>query len=221
MIIPNMGCILPFMGIHRRALETHIGGSGLADALFSKVQQRVLGILFGSPDKSFYANQIIALANSGHGAVQRELARLLSVGITTSHSIGNQKHYQANAQSPIFEPLRNLVLKTFGLGDVLRSSLAPLSPRITFAFVYGSVAKGNDRASSDIDLMIVSDTLVYADLFSTLDAVSGQLNRTVNPVILSPGELSKRIRQNKSFTKRVLSQPKIWLIGGEDDIPTR
>src|SRR5437867_609450 len=146
------------MGTKRAARKDlpRIPEPGVADALFAKVQQRVLGVLFGNPRRSFYANEVTALARSGTGAVQRELRRLEASGLVTVTRVGNQKHYQANPGSPVFEELRALVLKTVGLADVLRAALAPVSRDIRAAFVYGSIAKGNDTAASDIDLMVVS-----------------------------------------------------------------
>jgi predicted nucleotidyltransferase len=190
----------------------------LADALFAKVQQRVLGVLFGNPRRSFYANEVIGLARSGTGAVQRELARLEASGLVTVTRVGNQKHYQANAASPVFEELRTLVLKTVALTDVLRAALAPVSRNIRAAFVYGSIAKGEDTATSDVDLMIITDRLTYADLFVALEKTSGQLGRKVAPTIYSSKELSTRVKKNNAFVKRVLAQPKLWLIGGESDL---
>ena len=192
--------------------------TSVADALFTKGQQRVLGVLFGNPDRSFYANEIISLAGSGTGAVQRELARLEGAGLVTVARVGKQKHYQANAAAPVFAELRALVLKTSGLADVLRAALAPLSAEIRAAFVYGSVAKNEDAATSDIDLMVISDRLTYADLFSVLEEVSARLGRRVNPTVYAPAELVRRARQGNAFVKRVLAQPKIWLIGGERDL---
>lgn len=188
---------------------------GIADALFTKVQQRVLAVLFGNPNRSFYANEMIALAGSGTGAVQRELARLEAAGLVTVTRVGNQKHYQANAAAPVFEELRGLVLKTSGLADVLRTALAPLAAKISAAFVYGSVAKGQDTAMSDIDLMVVSDCLSYADLFTVLEDATNRLGRTVNPTVYSLQELARRIQQDNAFVVRVLQQPKIWLLGDE------
>lgn len=175
----------------------------------------MLGLLFGNPSRSFYANEIIALAGSGTGAVQRELARLESAGLVTVVRLGRQKHYQANAASPVFAELRSLVLKTSGLADVLRTALAPVSKAIHAAFVYGSVAKSQDMASSDIDVMVVSDSLTYADLFGALEEAVGQLGRQVNPTVYTPAELAKRIAEHNAFVTRVLAQPKIWLIGSE------
>jgi predicted nucleotidyltransferase len=192
-----------------------VSASGLADALFAKVQQRVLGVLFGNPHRSFYANEVIGLARSGTGAVQRELARLEASGLVNVTRVGKQKHYQANAGSPVFEELRALVLKTSGLADVLRAALAPLSQSVRAAFVYGSVAKGEDTAASDIDLMVVSERLTYADLFTALEGASARLGRKVAPTIYSSKELAKRRKQDNAFVTRVLSQPKLWLIGDE------
>lgn len=190
----------------------------LADALFAKVQQRVLGVLFGNPGRSFYANEVIGLARSGTGAVQRELARLEASGLVTVTRVGKQKHYQANAGSPLFAELRGLVLKTFGLADVLRAALAPVSRSIRAAFVYGSIPRGEDTAASDIDLMVISDRLTYADLFAALEEASVRLGRKVAPTIYSSQELSTRVGKDSAFVTRVLAQPKLWLIGDERDL---
>lgn len=196
-------------------------GTGLADALFTKVQQRVLGLLFGQPDRSFYANEVIALANMGTGAVQRELARLQAVGLVTVKRIGRQKHYQANRDSPVFDELRGLVLKTVGMADVLSAALEPLKGRISEAFVFGSVAKGQDSAASDVDLMVISDELSYADLFSALEPATQTLDRPINPTVYSRAELDKRLKEGNAFATRVLQGEKIWLIGGENERQAR
>src|SRR5688572_1680971 len=166
-----MGFIIPIMGMKPRSRKRlpARGVPGLADALFAKVQQRVLGVLFGYHHRSFYANEVIGLARSGTGAFQRELTRLEASALVTAARVAKQKHYQANAGSALFEELRALVLKTSGLADVLRAALTPVAPGIRAAFVYGSIAKGQDTASSDIDLMVVSDCLTYADLFGALE----------------------------------------------------
>jgi predicted nucleotidyltransferase len=206
------------MKARRRPSRRQARNRGLADALFAKVQQRVLGVLFGNPGRSFYANEVIGLARSGTGAVQRELARLEAAGLVTASRIGKQKHYQANEASPVFQELRALVLKTSGLADVLREALAPAVDRIQAAFVYGSVAKGDDTATSDIDLMVVADNLTYADLFAALDNASTRLGRKIAPTIYTRRELRRRVKADNSFVMRVLEQPKLWLIGGERDL---
>jgi predicted nucleotidyltransferase len=187
----------------------------MADALFPKVRQRVLALLYGNPERSFFANEIIALAQSGSGAVQRELADLSAAGLLKVTIQGNQKHYQANRAAPVYSELRSLVLKTFGLADVLRAALSPLASEIESAFVFGSVAKQADTADSDIDVLIVSDTLGYADVFGALEPASISLGRPVNPTVYTGAQLAKKVKQDNGFITRVLQQPKIWLIGSE------
>ena len=193
-------------------------GAGLSDTLFTKVQQRVLSVIFGQPDRAFYGNEIIRLADVGVGAVMRELERLVASGLVMVTRSGNQKHYQANPDSPIFSELRSLVLKTFGVADVLRQALLPFADRIQVAFVYGSVAKGQDSASSDIDLMIVSGDLAYPDMFAALTEAEKQIGRTVNPTIYTQEELNKRLTDGNDFITRVLDQPKIFIVGTDNDI---
>jgi len=189
--------------------------ASLADALFSSTQQRVLGYLFGQPERSFFANELIGLVGAGSGAVQRELKRLAESGLVTVTRRGNQKHFQANPASPIFDELCAIVRKTFGLAGPLREALAQLAEQIDAAFVYGSVAKKSDTAASDIDLMVVSDSLTYADLFGALEEVAGKLGRPVNPTVYSRAELARRVGEGNAFVMRVLAQPKLWLIGDE------
>jgi predicted nucleotidyltransferase len=156
---------------------------------------------------------LIALAGSGSGAVQRELAQLEAAELVTVKRVGNQKHYQANSEAPVFEELRGLVLKTSGLVDVIRASLAPLAAQIESAFVFGSVAQGKDTAKSDIDLMVISETLAYGDLYGALEPATNRLGRTVNPTVYAQKEVQRRLRGGNAFVKRVLGQPKLWVIG--------
>ena len=192
--------------------------SGLSNVLFSKVRQRVLALLYGQPDRSFHTNEIIRLTNSGTGAVQRELAALSSAEIITVESIGNQKHYAANRMSPLFSELRAIVLKTFGLGDVLRQELAPAVSQIHIAFIYGSIAKQEDTVNSDIDLMLISDTLTYADLFKLLENAQAQLGRQISPTFYSQDEWKRKLKTGNNFVSQTIKQPKIFLIGSEDEL---
>jgi predicted nucleotidyltransferase len=204
---------MPKMGISPRKANR---ASGLADALFSRTQQAVLGLLFGQPDRSFYATQIMAMVQAGSGAVQRELARLESSGLVTVRRVGTQKHYQANPESPLFAELCSIAQKTVGIAEPLRRALEPLAPGIVAAFVYGSLAKRTDTALSDIDLMIVSDSLSYADVFAALEDVSRTLGRTVNPTVYGRREWNKRVKAQNAFVTRVMDQPKVWLFGSAD-----
>jgi predicted nucleotidyltransferase len=204
-----MGINIPFMGPHL---------TPLADALFSGVQQRLLALFFGQPDRSFYTNELLRLTGTGRGALQRELERLASSGLVTTQAIGNQKHYQANRAAPIFDELRGIVLKSFGLAGVLRAALADLDARIRVAFVYGSVARGTDTAASDIDVLVVADDVAYGELFERLAAAETTLGRKVNPSLYSPAEFARKQREDNHFVTRVLAQPKVFLKGGEDGL---
>jgi len=209
---------MPKMGTSKNQTTTTLRSSNLADALFSGTQQRVLGLLFEQPERSFYATELINLAGVGSGAVQRELASLSQSGLVTVKPVGNQKHYQANPASPIYDELCGLVRKTVGLAEPLRAALAPLATQIKAAFVCGSVAKKEDTASSDIDLMLVSDTLTFGDTILALQAATESLGREVNPNIFTPQDFANRLKEGGSFVSRVMAQPKVWLIGGEHDL---
>ncbi len=204
-----MGMIIPIMGIEK---------FNLSSTLFSKALQRILALLYGQPDCSFHTNEIIRLTHSGTGAVQRELKKLHSSGLLSTKSIGNQKHYQVNRSSPLFSELRSIVLKTFGLADVLRNALDPIASKIYVAFIYGSIAKQEDRSNSDIDLMLVSDNLSYADLFQLLTKAEEILGRPIHPSFYSEKEWTKKRKEHNHFLTQLIKQPKIFLIGTEDEL---
>ena len=193
--------------------------SGLGDALFTRTQQRVLGLLFGAPDRSFYLNEIVRLSGAGYGAVHRELACLLECGLLSAGMVGNQKHYQANRSAPIFEELRGIVIKTFGVADALRGLLGPVADRIDVAFVYGSMAKGTDKAASDVDVMIVSDKLAYPDVLEAVREAGAALGREVNPTIFRRVEFARKASEDGGFLSRVMEGPRLFIFGAESDIP--
>lgn len=192
--------------------------SAVGDALFTKTQQKVLGLLFGAPDKSFYLNEIVRLAGSGKGTINRELARMEAAGLVVAVKKGNQKHYQANSASPVFDELIGLVRKSFGVADVLRDCLSELLPQIELAFVYGSVAKGNDVAESDIDLLVVTEDLAYGTVMELMEEAELKLGRPVNPSLYSMSQLEHKLAAGSAFVRRVLEQPKLWIKGSEGDI---
>ncbi|MEN8180587.1 MAG: nucleotidyltransferase domain-containing protein [Pseudomonadota bacterium] len=191
--------------------------TSLADALFTTTQQRVLALLFGQPARSFYASEMIERTGSGSGAVQRELKRLASSGLVTVKRIGNQKHYQANPDSPVFEELRSLVKKTVALAEPIRAALEPLIDRIELVLLYGSVAKGTDTATSDIDLLIVADGVTLEDIYSALAPVEADLERKISPTLYTPHEFVDRKASSNPFLTRVLSGEHLVLIGDEHD----
>lgn len=192
--------------------------TSLSNALFSKVQQRVLALIFGNPERSFYTSEIVRTVHSGTGAVERELARLEQSGLVYTERIGNQKHYRANRELPIFDEMRGIVLKTVGLAEPLRQSLAPYIDKIRVAFVYGSIAKGTDTARSDIDLMAIGDDLTYSDLYAALQKAENVLHRTVNPTFLSFDDWRRKLVTKDSVIAKINTQPKLFVVGSENDL---
>ena len=215
--VPISGMIVPEMGMTPKTDASPTSVSGLAGVLFTPVQQRILGLLFGQPDRRFQSGELIRLADSGTGAVHRLLTRLADSGLVTVERIGNQKRYQANPASPVFAELHGLIVKTSGLVAPLRAALAPLADRIRAAFVYGSIAKGQDRATSDIDLMVIADKLDYADVFSALQTVEAKLARTINPNVMSLSEWRGK-RSQAGFVSRVAKQSRLFIVGSADDL---
>lgn len=217
--MPKLGTNMPNMGTKPKSrISTVQQRTSLADALFSTIQQRVLAYLFGQPARSFFATELIKLAGGGSGAVQRELARLADSGLVTVTRVGTQKHFQASPTSPIFAELCAIVQKTVGLAEPLREALAPLAKRITAAFVFGSVAKRSDTATSDIDVLVLSDSVDYADVFAALQSAEMKLGRTVNPTVYTSANWRKKRKEGNAFVVKVSAQSKLFLIGTENDL---
>lgn len=189
----------------------------IGDALFTKTQQRVLSLLYGKPDKSFYANEIVRMADMGRGTIRRELERLVSADLVVVSRIGNQLHYQANPENPVYTELLGMVRKTFGVADVIGEALGPLHGQIELAFVYGSIAKGRDVKTSDIDLMLVGEELVYGDVMELLVPLEVSLQRPINPTIYSPVIFREKLNLGSSFLGRLMEQPRLMIKGVIDD----
>ncbi|MFP3976567.1 MULTISPECIES: nucleotidyltransferase domain-containing protein [Marinobacter] len=185
--------------------------TNIGDALFTKTQQRVLTLLYGQPDQSLYLNELVRLAQVGRGSVARELTKLTDSGLVVMTRQGNQNHYQANRDNPIFHELIHIVQKTFGISEVLKNALLPVADTLQQAFIYGSVAKGEAHAGSDIDLMLIGKDLSYSDIMELLAPAEQQLQRTINPTLYSPDEFEERIADNQSFVTRVIEQPRLEL----------
>ena len=185
----------------------------LSNALFTVTQQKVLGLLYGKPNQSFYANEIARWAQVGKGSLMRELGRLQSVGVLSMTRQGNQTHYQANPQCPIYQELLGIVRKTFGIAEPLRLVLAPFADQLVWAFVYGSIAKDQANASSDIDLMLIGTGLHYSEVMERLMPMEEQLGRPLNPTLYTPEDWAGKLASGNSFVQRVAQQEKINLIG--------
>ena len=209
-IMPILGIIVPIMGV------------GAADrkpssVLFNKTRRGVLALLYGHPDQTFYVNQIVQSLGSGSGAVQRELRLMAEAGILVRTQTGNMVYYQANSQCPIFDELKAIVRKTFGVADVIRQSLEVLAGRIRVAFVFGSVARSADTRASDIDLIIVGE-ITFDEAASSLSPAQEALGREINPVVYSAAEFKKRSSQDRSFVKEVSEGEKVFIMGDEDEL---
>lgn len=220
-IIPSTGIVIPNMGIgaevgnRGEGAGAAVAPAALADVLFTPVQQRVLALLFGQPGRRYQSAELIRLAASGTGSVHRLLTRLAKVGLVTVEAVGNQKFYRANPDSPVFGELVGLICKTVGLAGPLGAALSPLAGDIVAAFAYGSIAKGQDHAGSDIDLMVVSDALDYPRMYSALQSAEAELSRTINPSLLTVAEWRRKRSEEDGFVTRIAGQPKVFVIGSE------
>lgn len=210
-----MGSIVPKLGLIWvvRDMTT----TSISDALFTKTQQRVLGLLYGKPEQSFYTNEIVRRADMGRGTVSRELDRLVSAGLLVISREGNQLHYQANKLCPIYQELLAIVKKTFGIADVIREALSPFVEQIDWAFIFGSVASGKETASSDIDLMVVGDP-AFSEIVAALYSVQETLGREINPKIFGKEEWVKRRDSGDAFIKEVLNKPRMDVMGDGNEL---
>jgi hypothetical protein len=186
----------------------------IASALFGKTRRNVLALLFGQPGRSFYLREIYAHAGGGMSQVQKELEQLAAVGLVLREKRANQVHFRANTEAPVYAELHGIVSKTFGIGDVLRSALAPHASSIRAAFIYGSVAKGTAVAASDVDVLIVGDVRL-SQLAESLSAAEERLKRKISPVSYSPDEFVRYLKEANHFLTAILAGPRIDLIGDE------
>jgi predicted nucleotidyltransferase len=191
--------------------------STLSSILFTEYRSRVLGLLLLHPERSYYLREIARLTATVPGTLKREMDKLLEVDLLTVKKVGNQNHYQANRECPIYEDLSNVLRKTSGLSDVLIAALLPLSEKIQSAFVFGSVASGKVNAKSDIDLMLIGE-VTYPEVVLLLHPLQEQLGREINPKIYADKEWSKLVKDNGAFVHDVLRKQKLFIIGNEQQL---
>lgn len=189
----------------------------LGTLLGSKLRAKVLGWLFTHPDERYFVRQLTALVAEDSTNVSRELARLEKTGILVSTTEGKQKYYQANQKSPLFNELHGLIVKTVGVADVLRSALAPSIGQIRVAFIFGSIASGDERRTSDIDVMIIG-RISFEGVVSLLSSAEEKLGREVNPVVYPIAEFKKKVKEDHHFVRTVLEGNKMFLIGNEGEL---
>jgi DNA-binding transcriptional ArsR family regulator len=190
---------------------------GPGSSLFGKTRRAVLSALYTHPDESFYLREIVRATNAGMGAVQREVKQLLEAGIIQREVRGNQVYYRADKNCPIFKELKNMMIKTAGIGDVLKAGLQELSDRIAVAFVYGSAADGSIQRDSDIDIMIIGN-VTFGDVTSALGPAQDILSREINPSVYSLEEFREKVAAGHHFLKSVLASDKFFLIGEADEL---
>jgi predicted nucleotidyltransferase/predicted transcriptional regulator len=191
--------------------------NGLADLLFGRTRGAILALLFGHADQSFYTRQIAREVDASVGAVQRELENLSKVGLIVRNSVGSQVFYQANRDATIFREMQGLVNKTVGIFSVLRSALHPLAKRVLVAFVYGSVAREEETAQSDVDLLVVGKATLE-EVLSRLSTVEKSIRRPINPTVYSVAEFKSKLASGNHFLTAVLKGQKVFLLGDEDEL---
>jgi predicted nucleotidyltransferase len=187
------------------------------DALLPKTRQGILAATLVQPEKAWYITELARRMGVPASSLQRELHDLCEVGILKSHKQGRMVYYQANADSPVFPELRGLLLKTAGLVDVLAQALKPLAGKLRVAFVYGSIAAGNEQSDSDIDLMVVGQ-VSPPELALPLRRARELLGREINPTVYTPAEFAKKHAANDAFLKQVLDKPKLFVLGNKDEL---
>ena len=189
----------------------------LCGGLFGKTRQAVLALLYGRAGSSFYTKQVLDTVRIGRGTVQRELKNLTNAGIIIREVQGKQVYYHANEKCPIFNDLKSIVRKTFGVADVLRQCISTQADKVKVAFIFGSIARSADDQRSDIDLMVVGK-ISFGDVVSLLSTAEEQLGREISPIVYPVIEFKNKVKEDHYFVKTVLEGDKIFIMGDEDEL---
>lgn len=189
----------------------------LLDLLFGAYRQRVLTQLLLHPESSYHVRELARLTGTTPGTLHKELARLAEVGLLQREKQGNQVHYRANRECPVFPELAGLFRKTTGLVGVLAEALRPLRPAPELALVFGSMARGDENARSDVDLLLIADC-TFGDAVKALYPAQDILQREINPVLYTAAEFARRIEAKDGFVLNILANPRLFVIGTENDL---
>lgn len=184
----------------------------LVEILFGAYRRRILALLLLRPDESFYVREIGRLTGVPAGSLHRELKLLCDAGLLLRSTTGNQVRYQVDRECPIERELAGIFRKTAGLADVLREALAPLARKVRLAFIFGSVAQGKERASSDVDVLVVGSA-TFSAVVEVLNRAGERLKRDVNPVVMTSVAFEAKLVSRDRFVTRVAREPKIFLLG--------
>ncbi|OQB72605.1 MAG: HTH-type transcriptional repressor AseR [Deltaproteobacteria bacterium ADurb.Bin135] len=208
--VPNKGTIVSNMGTINEQ-------PGMLSCLFGKTRQSVLMALYIHADEAFYIRQLSRMTNIQMGALQRELKQLSDAGIIHRTTRGHQVYYQANKDCPIFNELKGIIIKTVGIGDVLKSALSSFKERISVAFIYGSFARGDEKKGSDIDLLVIGD-ISLREAVSSLREAQHTIGREINPNVYPVKEFKSKLAEKHHFLSSVIREPLIFLIGDKDEL---
>ncbi len=176
----------------------------------------VMSIFLTHPDEVFYQSNIVEFTRHALIQVQRALKRLEETGLIEKTKSGNRSYYKANQKHPAFQDIKHALFKTVLFGDLLKEDLKPIKKKITFGFIYGSMASGKESSNSDIDLFIIGD-LGIRDIANILSESRRKLGREINPTVYSEKEFNKKVKNKNPFVKEILHSPKIWLVGEESE----
>ncbi len=180
-------------------------------------RRRVLTLLLLHPERALHVREIARLTGTTAGTLNKELTKLHAAGLLERERVGNQVRYTANRASPIYAELSGILRKTIGLADVLADALAPMAPAISVAFVFGSMARATETAGSDVDVMLLG-SLTFGEAVKLLYPAQATLGREINSSVYSADEWRARLKTKDQFIREVLAQPKIFLIGNDDEL---
>jgi len=189
----------------------------LSNTLFSKTRNGVLAATFGQPERWWYLSELADWLDTSPSSLQRELKALSSTGILKTRRDGNRIYFQAEADSPIFNPLRELVAQTLGVIPALKESLIQFAAQTEFVFIYGSMARGEEKSTSDVDLLIIG-SIGLAELAPTLRRLEKKFKREFNATCFAPEEFKEKARCGNHFLTTVLKDEKIFISGDADDL---
>jgi len=206
-MLPNLGTFIPEMGKMKKDMVT---------VLFPGTKRKILALFFLNPDQEYYFSEVVRLTGTRQGVIQRELKSLAEAEILNTEKRGRQKFYSVNRKHPIFQDLRNIIFKTFGVLGKVREALELLGEKIDVAFVYGSFARGEEVSGSDLDLFVVGK-IRLDELVSTLSSVEQAIGREINPTLFAAAEFKKKWSQENHFLKSVAKSEKEYVIGSEDE----
>lgn len=188
----------------------------LADALFSKTTKAVISRLFCHPDRSWHLRELARAANVSPTMLSREIDVLASAGIVMDERDGNRRRISANSNCPIFGELMGIARKTAGVADVIAEALSAIEG-IDCAFIFGSVARGEERPGSDVDVCVIG-LATHREVMSAMASIEESLGRPVNAIVYTPNEIRRKVADENAFVSRMLVAEKIFVMGGSDEL---